>query len=371
MSESEEKRRKREKKEKKARKEKKRDKAAAAAPSNASAARRQGLEEVFEDDDEFGAQRGHSRGQSERYDDAADDDEDGPRHSLSGGSNQRGLSGLAAAGAPSSRRAHGHHNQQHLDMDDLDGRGGGNYDDGDGDDDGGQQGNGRHNVRLHGGMELDDGLDGQDDDQERLDLDGADGMDDAAELDLDYHPPPPKTGQQVALAGVALFGMGAAEMFTFAYMCTASEVWSLVVSAAMLLIVGSLGLRAASEGTILSATYYRISLQVYMMVLLVLAGMNVLFLQMEPCIAPCVSTDPARCVQPDDATVTCSHVLVNTLAVSVFGLFFPCFLFLLPCYLGSGIHLENLTSQAVAAGPNGQKQERQGLMYREDSERKY
>lgn len=59
----------------------------------------------------------------------------------------------------------------------------------------------------------------------------------------------------------------------------------------------------------------------------------------------------------------------NTLSVGVFGLFFPLFLFCLPCYQGSGIHIDNLNTQVEAKN----SAEAQRFMYREnnDSERKY
>lgn len=307
MSDAEEKRRRKEaKREKKAKKEKKRDKAASSGTSRRSV---QGLEEVDEYDDasapshpsrRFGS---HSeRGHPSQFDDMDDEEEHGG--SLANGRAERGLAG--------SRRSHPHHEQQHEDLSDLDGRGGnfdGDLDDVDSDL---AHSSGPHRSHLHlhgsGGMEIDDGahMDGADDAMEFEDDLDANG----AELDLDYHPPPPKTGQQVALAGVSLLMLGIVEMVLFTYLSDASDVWSMVVSACMLLLSGALGVRAASDGSIRSATQYRICLQIYMLLVLVLAAINIWVLNIEECIAPCVSIVPADCVIPPDAERNCSSILV-------------------------------------------------------------
>ena len=166
----------------------------------------------------------------------------------------------------------------------------------------------------------------------------------------------------------------------FAYMSNASEVWSLVASASALLLCGVLALRAASDSSITTAAHYRFSLQVYMVLLFVLAAINLIVLNVQPCIAPCISADPNDCKIARGATQPCAYVLVNSIAISAFGLFFPIFLLCLPCYLGSGIHLENLHSQNAAKHPSQQSaqqaQEAQKLMYRngaanDGEERKY
>lgn len=310
-SDAEEKRRRKEaKREKKAKKDKKRDKAASSGTSRRSV---QALEEVDEYDHEAAAPShtsrrfgSHSeRGHPSQFDDM--DDEEEHAGSLANGRAERGLAGV--------RRSHQQqqqHEQHHEDLSDLDGRGG-NFD-GDPDDVDSDlaHSSGPHRSHLHlhgsGGMEIDDGahMDGAD---EAMEFD--DDMDaNGAELDLDYHPPPPKTGQQVALAGVSLLMLGIVQMVLFTYLSDASDVWSMVVSACMLLLSGALGVRAASDGSIRSATQYRICLQIYMLLVLVLAAINIWVLNIEECIAPCVSIVPADCAIPPDAERACSAILV-------------------------------------------------------------
>lgn len=82
-----------------------------------------------------------------------------------------------------------------------------------------------------------------------------------------------------------------------------------------------------------------------MLLELVLAGVNLLVINLQKCIAPCVLDDPTKCVIPSGAKQTCDHYLVESIAICTFGIFFPLFLFCLPCYLGSGIHIQNLQNQ--------------------------
>jgi hypothetical protein len=174
-----------------------------------------------------------------------------------------------------------------LDMDDLDGP---------------QPRSGRRQAgHANGGMELED--------EEQLDADILAEMDaQAAELDLDYHPPPPKTTQQVVLAGISFLILGIIEIFLFVYLSNPMELWSLVTSACCLLITGIFGLRAANDNQISSAQHYRFAIQVYVVLVLLLSTINIIISNTEPCIAPCISTTP--CTTPPGATTTCAHQLV-------------------------------------------------------------
>ena len=104
--------------------------------------------------------------------------------------------------------------------------------------------------------------------------------------------------------------LGVIQLVLFTYLSDASDVWSMVVSAVMLLLSGAMGVRAASDGSIQSATHYRICLQAYMLLVLGLAAINVWLLSIEECIAPCVSIEPLDCMVPPDAERTCSAILV-------------------------------------------------------------
>jgi len=255
----------------------------------------------------------------------------------------------------SARRAHRSAAHQHIDLDDADGA----YDD----DDGGFD-------DLADGM----GMAGDGDADRDMMLDELESN--GADLDLDYHPPPPKTAQQVAIAGTAFILLGLIELGLFAWVSDAREVWSLVLSGGMLVLIGLLGIRAASSGTIVSATQYRFSIQLYMLVLLLAATLNMIEISHLPCKAPCVEDDPTQCQNPEGVDTTCAHLLVLSFAVAAFGHFFPIFLFCLPCYLGSAIHIDNLQNQVslkhpavLSSSPVSADQPKAN--YRDADERKY